>query len=63
MKTQFKLITPKSIPVLDPDFKPPVLANRAFIKEVQASGAAIPLLIAVERDQHRVSRLTRRFLT
>lgn len=56
MKTQFKLITPKSIPVLDPEFKPPVLANRAFIKEVQASGAAIPLLIAVERDQHRVSR-------
>ena len=60
MKSQFKLVKPSSVPVLDPDFRPPVLANRAFLKEVDESGAAIPLLIAVERDQNRVSRFDTR---
>ena len=56
MKTQFRLITPRHIPVLDPDFRPAVLANRGFQAEVAASGAAVPLLIAVERDRGRISR-------
>ncbi len=56
MKTQFTLIKPKFTPVLDPAFRPPVLANRAFLAEVEQSGAAVPFLIAVERDQSRVSR-------
>jgi len=56
MKTQFKLIAPKTVPVLDPDFRPPVLANRNFQKEVAASGAGVPFLIAIERDQQRISR-------
>ncbi len=56
MKMQFNLVKPPTVPVLDPDFRPPVLANRAFAAEVAASGAGIPLLIAVERDQGRVSR-------
>ncbi|MBQ7650053.1 MAG: hypothetical protein IJS15_03790, partial [Victivallales bacterium] len=60
MKSQFKLVKPSSVPVLDPDFRPPILANRAFLKEVDESGAAIPLLIAVERDQNRVSRFDTR---
>ncbi|MBP1582666.1 MAG: hypothetical protein J6866_01800, partial [Victivallales bacterium] len=56
MRTQFKLIAPKTVPVLDPDFRPPVLANRNFQAEVKASGAAVPFLIAIERDRNRVSR-------
>lgn len=60
MKSQFKLVKPAHVPVLDPDFRPPVLANRAFLAEVDASGSAIPLLIAVERDQGRISRFDTR---
>ena len=56
MKNQFKLIKPRHVPVLDPDFRPAVLANRNFVSEVKASGSAVPLLIAVERDRNRVSR-------
>ena len=56
MKSQFKLIKPKHVPVLDADFRPAVLANRNFISEVKASGSEVPLLIAVERDRGRVSR-------
>ena len=43
------LITPKIVPVLDPGFPPAVLANRAFREEVQASGNAAPLTIALEQ--------------
>lgn len=60
MKTQFRLVKPKHVPVLDPDFRPPVLANRAFLAEVDASGSAIPLLIAVERDNGKISRFDTR---
>ena len=60
MKTQFKLVTPKIVPVLDPDFKPPVLANRAFLAEVDASGQGVPLIVAVERDGGKVSRFETR---
>ena len=56
MKSYFNLIKPRFEPVLDPGFRPPVLANRAFLAEVDASGAAVPLVIAVERDQGRVDR-------
>ncbi len=56
MKMQFNLVKPPTTPILDPDFRPPVLANRAFAAEVAASGASVPLMIAVERDQGRVSR-------
>jgi predicted NBD/HSP70 family sugar kinase len=56
MKTYFPLVAPSHVPVLDPDFRPPVLANRAFLAEVDASGSAVPFVIAVERDQGRVSR-------
>ncbi|MBQ2335918.1 MAG: hypothetical protein II381_06380, partial [Victivallales bacterium] len=60
MKELFKLVAPKTIPVLDPDFRPPVLANRAFLAEVDATGKAVPFIIAVERDQNRVSRFATR---
>ncbi len=60
MKQEFPLITPKTLPVLDPDFKPVVLANRAFLADVDASGYAVPCLIAVERDRGRISRFDTR---
>ena len=60
MKELFKLVAPKTVPVLDPDFRPPVLANRAFLAEVDATGKAVPFIIAVERDQQRVSRFATR---
>ncbi|MBO7621783.1 MAG: hypothetical protein J6T06_14830, partial [Victivallales bacterium] len=60
MKELFKLVAPKTVPVLDPDFRPPVLANRAFLAEVDATGKAVPFIIAVERDQNRVSRFATR---
>jgi predicted NBD/HSP70 family sugar kinase len=62
MQAVFKLVKAPTLPVLDPDFCPPVLCNRAFLAEVDASGAAVPLLIAVERDrQHRSCFSTRVF--
>ncbi|MBO4620264.1 MAG: hypothetical protein J5654_09155, partial [Victivallales bacterium] len=60
MNQEFRLIAPNIVPVLDPDFRPPVLANRAFLKEVDESGCAVPCLIAVERDRGRVSRFDTR---
>jgi len=60
MKTCFNLVEPGCIPVLDPDFKPPVLANREFRREVDASGKGVPLVIAIERDAGKVSRFDTR---
>jgi predicted NBD/HSP70 family sugar kinase len=52
----FRLIAPKIIPPLDPGFRPPALANRAFRMEVAASGAGVPLVIGLERNSGEVSR-------
>ncbi|MFZ2644496.1 MAG: ROK family protein [Verrucomicrobiia bacterium] len=43
------LVTPKLTPVLDPFFRPAVLANRAFRQRVQASGKGLPVTIALEQ--------------
>lgn len=50
------LPAPRLLPDLDPGFRPAVLAWRAFQKRVVASGAAVPLVLAAERDRGRVSR-------
>lgn len=50
------LPAPARVPELDPDFRPAALANRAFRHRVAASGAAVPLVLAVERDRGRISR-------
>ena len=34
MSIGFKLVAPRFVPPLDPDFRPAALANRAFRKEV-----------------------------
>ena len=51
-----RLVKPKFIPPLDEDFRPAVLANRAFQAEVAESGAGVPLAIALERAEGNISR-------
>src|SRR6267142_2178400 len=41
---------PRLAPVLDPDFRPAVLGQRAFRAAVRASGKGTPLVIALERS-------------
>ena len=40
---------PRIVPVLDPGFRPAVLANRHFRKAVRASGNPLPLTLALEQ--------------
>ncbi len=47
-------IRPKMIPMLDPDFIPAVLENKAFSDAVEKSGQGTPVMIGLERDQHQV---------
>lgn len=47
---------PRIVPVLDPQFRPAVLANRAFRSAAQASGRPIPVPIAVEQADGSVFR-------
>ena len=54
MADSFKLIEPKFVPPLDDEFRPAVLANRAFDEEVAKAG--VPLVIGLERDNGQVSR-------
>ena len=51
-----KLVRPKLVPPLDPDFRPAVLANHAFRKEVADSGVGVPLVLGLERAEGEVSR-------
>jgi len=43
------LVTPKLTPVLDPFFRPAVLANRAFRQRVRASGNELAVTVALEQ--------------
>jgi predicted NBD/HSP70 family sugar kinase len=56
MSNAFKLIKPRYIPPLDEDFRPAVLANRAYQDEVAASGMAEPLVLGLERLNGMLSR-------
>jgi len=62
MQSYFPLIEPRMIPALDPDFRPPALAHRAYLKMVDESGASVPLVIAIERDSGKISRHETRVL-
>jgi len=46
---------PKIIPILDKDFMPISLVNRAFLNEVKKSGNSVPIKIAVERESGLIS--------
>ncbi len=52
----FWLVEPRFVPPLDKDFRPAVLANRAFREEVRASGVGVPLVIGLERANGELSR-------
>ncbi len=41
---------PKFVPVLDKDFRPASLENRAFLEAVEKSGNGVPLAISLERS-------------
>lgn len=56
MWDMFPLPKPSIVPPLDDDFRPAVLANRAFLTEVERSGEAVPLILALERGDGSVSR-------
>jgi predicted NBD/HSP70 family sugar kinase len=57
MTNDFPFLTePHFLPPLDPDFRPAVLANRAFRQAVQASGADVPLVLGLERADGSLSR-------
>jgi predicted NBD/HSP70 family sugar kinase len=49
------LAKPSIVPTLHKQFAPAVLANRAFRERVRASGAAVPLAIALERGDGSIS--------
>ncbi len=50
------LTTPKVVPPLDPEFRPAVLGNRRYRKEVQASGQGQKVVIGIERENGLVCR-------
>ncbi len=60
MSNVFSLIAPASLPALDPDFRPAVLANRAFRHQVDNAGGGVPLAIALERSDGAISRFDTR---
>lgn len=56
MTDNFILMKPTLVPPLDPDFRPAVLANRAFQKEVADSKVGVPLVLGLERANGELSR-------
>jgi len=56
MLEAFGLARPKLLPPLDDDFRPAVLANRAYRAEVEASGGGVPLVFGLERPDGSRSR-------
>jgi predicted NBD/HSP70 family sugar kinase len=56
MANALTLVQPRLVPLLDPDFRPAVLANHAFQKEVAGSQAGVPLVLGLERANGELSR-------
>jgi len=55
MDDAFELVEPYFAPPLDPDFRPAVLANKAFLMDVEESGMGVPLRIGLERGDGSIS--------
>jgi predicted NBD/HSP70 family sugar kinase len=51
-----KLVAPKITPVLDPNFRPAALANRAFREELERCEGCVPVGIAIEQADGSVFR-------
>ena len=58
----FELVKPRFLPPLDEDFRPAVLANRAFQERVEASGEGVRLVFGLERSEGAVSRFETKVL-
>ena len=56
MSETMQLVAPKIVPPLDPDFRPPVVSNRAFWEEANDVPEKQPLILALERSDGSVSR-------
>ena len=56
MPLAWMLTPPRTVPPLDPDFKPPVLAHRTFAQAITAFGGGVPLVLGLERGDGSVSR-------
>jgi predicted NBD/HSP70 family sugar kinase len=54
----FHLVKPSFVPPLDEEFRPAVLANRNFLREVGQS--CVPLVLGLERENGRISRFETR---
>jgi len=50
-----QLVAPRVTPVLDPRFRPAVLANHAYHELVRASGAPVPVGLALEQNTSSAS--------
>jgi len=48
-------IKPQVAPPLDPDFRPGVLSNHAFLDAARSSGKAVPLVVCVQRGDGSTS--------
>jgi hypothetical protein len=60
MTEMLRLAKPAFVPPLDLDFRPAVLANRAFQEAVSASGSGVPLVLGLERTDGTLSRFETR---
>jgi predicted NBD/HSP70 family sugar kinase len=60
MTDSFRLVKPSFVPPLDEAFRPAVLANRAFRRELEAAGGGVPLVIGLERANGAISRFETR---
>ena len=60
MPLAWMLTPPRTVPPLDPDFKPAVLAHRTFSQAITAFGGGVPLVFGLERGDGSVSRFETR---
>jgi predicted NBD/HSP70 family sugar kinase len=56
MTEHFELVKPKFMPPVDENFRPAVLANRAFRQAVVTSGVGVLLMLGLERADGSLSR-------
>lgn len=56
MERSFMLVRPAIVPPLDAHFRPAVLANHAFLGEVEESKCGVPLVLGLERSGGYLSR-------
>ena len=48
------LVLPRVAPVLDPGFRPAVLAHRSFVHQARATGQPVPVRLALEQTDGSV---------